>query len=129
MPTDEAQPTKGGILGKLARIYDPLGLVAPLTLIGKQIYREVCETKASWDAQLRKDHLQRWRKWEQRLSREYQVPRPIVDHREAIEGVDLHGFGDASGQGVGAVVYTVVRQQSGITLGMFGIPIYRKYRY
>ena len=115
MPTDEAQPTKRGILGKLARIYDPLGLVAPLTLIGKQMYREVCETKASWDAQLRKDHLQQWTKWEQRLSCEYQVPRPIVDHREAIEGVDLHAFGDASGQGVGAVVYTVVRQQSGIT--------------
>lgn len=30
-PTDEAQSTKHGVLGKLAKIYDPLELVAPLT--------------------------------------------------------------------------------------------------
>ena len=113
IPSEEAQPTKRGILRKLARIYDPLGLVAPLTLIGKQIYREVCETKTSWDAELSNDLLRRWRKWEQQLPHQFQVPRPIAQHREAIEGVELHGFGDASAQGVGAVVYAVVRQHSG----------------
>ena len=35
MPVEEAPPTKRGRLGKLARIHDPLGFVAPLTLIGK----------------------------------------------------------------------------------------------
>jgi len=32
IPEEVAQPTKQGILGKVARIYDPLGLIAPLTL-------------------------------------------------------------------------------------------------
>jgi hypothetical protein len=44
-PSDEAQKTKRGVLSKLAKVYDPLGLVSPLTLEGKQIYRHVCDAK------------------------------------------------------------------------------------
>lgn len=47
IPEEETQPTKRGILGKMAKIYDPLGLIAPLTLTAKQIYRELCEAKQS----------------------------------------------------------------------------------
>ena len=59
IPTEQAKPTKRGILGKLASIYDPLGLIAPLTLTGKQIYRDVCEAKKPWDALLNNEHLKR----------------------------------------------------------------------
>lgn len=41
IPTEEAQPTKRGILSKLAKIYNPVGLIAPLTLTGKQIFGDV----------------------------------------------------------------------------------------
>ena len=46
----------------MAKIYDPLGLIAPLTLTAKQIYRELCETKAPWDAKINGALLQRWKK-------------------------------------------------------------------
>ena len=36
----------------MARIYDPLGLVAPVTIKGKFIYRDVCNEKVAWDAPL-----------------------------------------------------------------------------
>ena len=39
----------------------------------------------------------------------------LADHRETIQEIQLHGFGDLSGYGVGAVVYAVVKQESGIT--------------
>ena len=42
-PKLEVDPTKRGILQKLASCYDPLGLVSPILLGGKSIYREVCE--------------------------------------------------------------------------------------
>ena len=115
IPTEQAKPTKRGILGKLASIYDPLGLIAPLTLTGKQIYRDVCEAKKPWDALLNNEHLKRWRRWELQLPREQQVPRPIVHYREKVQEVELHSFGDASISGVGAAVYAVVRQESGTT--------------
>ena len=39
-PADRASVTKRGVLGKIARVYDPLGLVSPMTLSGKRLYRE-----------------------------------------------------------------------------------------
>ena len=37
--------TKRNILSRLAKIYDPMRLASPLLLQGKQIYREVCDSK------------------------------------------------------------------------------------
>ena len=62
IPKEETQPTKRGILGELAKIYDPLGLIAPLTLTAKQVYRELCETKVQWDAKISGEILRRWKK-------------------------------------------------------------------
>ncbi len=49
------------------------------------------------------------------MSGEYQVPRAIVGYREEIDSVELHAFSDASTKGVGAAVYSMVRQSSGTT--------------
>ena len=57
-PANVAQPTKRGILGKVAKIYDPLGLAAPTTLQGKLLYREACEEKCAWDAPLSAELVQ-----------------------------------------------------------------------
>ena len=42
---EEAENTKRGILGKLAKIYDPLSLVSPLTLTRETLYREARDLK------------------------------------------------------------------------------------
>ena len=34
-------------------------------------------------------------------------------HRESIEHIDLHAFGDASKEGTAAVLYAVINQPSG----------------
>ncbi len=49
------------------------------------------------------------------LPLEQTVPRSIVGHQEEVTEIELHTFGDASIQGVGAAVYAVVRQPSGTT--------------
>ena len=40
-PTEEVRPTKRGVFSKLAKVFNPLGLVLPATLEGKVIYRDV----------------------------------------------------------------------------------------
>ena len=117
-PMANAEPTKRGILGKLARIYDPLGLVSPMTLQGKFLYRDACELKQAWDVSLPDDLATKWRKWESTLPLNATTRRTLAPHRESIEAVELHGFGDASGRGVAAAVYAVVRQTSGTTQGL-----------
>ena len=46
------------------------------------------------------------------------VTRTFSPNREPINAVELHAFGDASGRGVTAAVYAVVRQDSGTTQGL-----------
>ena len=114
-PIDEVPATKRAILSKLAKIYDPLGLVSPLSLEDKLIFRDVCDAKTPWDVDLNSVQLKKWRAWERSLPTEVEIPRSVVSHQERIEEIELHSFGDASTQGVGAAVYAVVRQPSGTT--------------
>ena len=44
-PPERTQPTKRNLLGKLSKVYDPLGLVPPMTLSGKLLYRKACDLK------------------------------------------------------------------------------------
>ena len=118
VPSEQATLTKRGILAKLARIYDPLGIISPETLRGKLVYRAVCDSKRAWDAELTRDLAKTWIKWESGLPRSFQVPRSLATHREEIEEIELHSFGDASANGVAACVYAVVRQSSGTNQGL-----------
>ncbi|KAK3755571.1 hypothetical protein QZH41_005950 [Actinostola sp. cb2023] len=114
-----ANQTKRGILGKVARIYDPLGLTSPVTLGGKLLYRDACDVKLAWDAELPTEVSSKWSKWEESLPDKITVPRSIATHQEEIEEVELHAFGDASGKGVcAAAVYAVIKQPTGVNQGL-----------
>lgn len=120
VPAEKAMVTKRGILAKLAKIYDPLGLVSPETVSGKLIYRAVCDTKKAWDAELPRDLAKAWMKWESGLPQSFEVPRSLALHREDIEHIELHSFGDACANGVAACVYGVIRQASVTNQGLIG---------
>lgn len=117
-PVDASSPTKRGILGKVAKIYDPLGLVAPITLQGKLLYRDACDKKCAWDAPLPPSLTRQWKKWENSLPQRINCPRSLTPIRESIEGIKLHAFGDASGRGVAAVVHAVVTHSSSESQGL-----------
>ena len=117
-PKNNAVRTKRGLLRNLATIYDPLSLVSPLTLKGKFIFRDVCISKVAWDAQLPEQIAKEWLRWEKILPQEVAVPRSLTGHQEQIEEIELHVFGDASAKGVAAAVYSIVRQQSGVNIGL-----------
>ena len=117
-PEEKSKPTKREVLGKLARVYDPLGLVSPMTLQGKMIFREACESKVPWDATLPDKLAKLWDKWESNLPTSVSTRRSLAIYREPVDAVVLHAFGDASGRGVAMAVYTVVSQASGVTQGL-----------
>lgn len=65
IPSEKAMVMKQGILPKVAKIYDPLGSVSPMTHSGKIIYRVASDTKKAWDMPLPYAGLgQVWKKWE-----------------------------------------------------------------
>ena len=107
--------TKREVLATLAKVYDPLGLASPTTPQGKQIYCDVCDVKASWDVPIPDSVKSRWEKWKESLPAEVNTQRPLAPYHEQVDSFELHAFGDASAIGVGAGVYSVVRQKSGVT--------------
>ena len=118
IPEAVTPETKRGVLMFLAAVYDPLGFVSPVILVGKCIFRDCCEAKIPWDKLLTGDLLKRWHSFLKSLPPSVIVKRALVDYREEITHVDLHVFGDASKLGTAAVAYAVVYQPSGISQGI-----------
>ena len=111
--------TKRTVLSEIASIYDLLGLVLPVGVSGKMIYCDTCDNNIPWDKELPQDLKNSWDNWRRRLPRKIEVPRCLVLYREAIQAIDLHPFGDASGEGTCAAVYAVIQQNQGTVQGLF----------
>ena len=110
--------TKREILSEIARVYYPLGLVSPTTLVAKLLYRDICDAKMTWDGQLLESLLKRWKDWRDSLTKEFTVPRPFTPYHITDAEIELHSFGNASSQGVCAAVYAVVCQGDEVTQGL-----------
>ena len=61
-PLVKCEATKRDILRNLALIYNPLGFVSPAHLMGKIIYRMICEKKLEWDNTITTDIIKVWDK-------------------------------------------------------------------
>ena len=72
---------------KLAKIYDPLGLVSPITLQGKLIYREICLKKIGWDAELDQAMKKKLTRWETNVPSYVTTKRSLVKHKEEIYSI------------------------------------------
>eukprot|EP00112_Aurelia_sp_Birch-Aquarium-sp1_P001131 Seg1117.2 transcript_id=Seg1117.2/GoldUCD/mRNA.D3Y31 product="hypothetical protein" protein_id=Seg1117.2/GoldUCD/D3Y31 len=114
-PTKFGETTKRGVLQTLASIYDPIGIVSPVTLRGKVLFRELCDAKISWDQELPDNIAKRWKRYTENLPIKMEVVRSLCTYRETIDSIELHAFGDASEVGTSACVYAVVHQSSGIS--------------
>ena len=105
---EPAATMKRSALLQLASVYDPLGLISPTTLLGKVLYRKMCEAHHSWDTELPVEIAKQWKDWCLQLPQRFEVPRSLVPHQQPVKAITLHAFGDASKNGVFAAVYAVV---------------------
>ena len=71
-----------------------------MTLTGKLLKRVACDFKVAWDTQLPSELVNKWLKRESQLPASVSTVRALPKYREEVSGIDLHCFGDASGQGV-----------------------------
>lgn len=105
----------------MAKLHDPLGVAAPYLLKAKVIFRDNCDRKLGWDAQLPEDLKSRWEKWLDSLPSELIFPRSISRDRVVTTAIYNHGFSDASIMGCCAVVYVGTKQGEVLSQGLFGI--------
>ena len=116
-PAKLGDMTKRGVLQTIASIYDPLGIVSPITLQGKLLFRELCDRGLTWDQQLPEDLRSRWKQFCGNLPTKMEMNRSLCLYREEIHSIELHAFGEPSEKGISAVVYAVA-QPSGYSVGI-----------
>ncbi|XP_072160829.1 uncharacterized protein [Bemisia tabaci] len=105
--------TKRGIASVVAQIFDPLGLISPIMLKGKQFLQQLWLLGIDWDDAVPLELQAQWKKYTEELIKisEIRIPR----HVSLIDGVkfDLVGFSDASKLGYSGNVYLRVESSSG----------------
>ena len=104
--------TRRGLLAVTGSLYDPLGIVGPVSLKGKIIQRQVLQandnTSIDWDEPLSPSYADEWENWLNCLSAVDSVTLQrsyIPPEFGSVVAYELHAFSDASDLAVGSVVY------------------------
>ena len=89
--------TKRNVLNYIVSIYDALGLISASHVIGKVLYRELCEKKLPWNTEIPQTLKEKFIEWVKDITNILiEIPRYIPTHNKSITFIDLHVFGDAT---------------------------------
>ncbi|XP_013413205.1 uncharacterized protein LOC106175645 [Lingula anatina] len=103
-----SQVTKREVISRISRVYDPLGLLAPVIVRGKMFMQELWKAELDWDQTLPPELSETWKEiaadLEQcsllKVTRQY-----FSNTKESQQPMELHCFVDASEKAYGCAVY------------------------
>ncbi|XP_050354444.1 uncharacterized protein LOC126776186 [Nymphalis io] len=104
-PLTTASATKRSIISNIARLFDPLGWIAPSIVLAKVFIQKLWLTGVSWDEELNVELVKEWIDYREQLSllTDVRIPRWIGTRLN--QKLELHGFSDASKTAYSAVIY------------------------
>ncbi|XP_053691129.1 uncharacterized protein LOC128739658 [Sabethes cyaneus] len=105
---------KRTVISDLAKIFDPIGLIAVVIVSAKIFVQTLWKQKVSWDEPLQGDLQTQWIEFRTSLSKleMLQIPRWIEFRKDCLS-LELHGFCDASTKAYGACIYVRCRHTDG----------------
>ncbi|XP_070072144.1 uncharacterized protein [Drosophila takahashii] len=111
----EADATKRQVLSDVSRIFDPLGILAPVVVQFKILFQELWLLDLDWDSKLPPKLAEWWQTCRDDINciTNQRIPRFVPSESGKIE---LHGFSDASIKAYAAVVYSRVSNADGTCL-------------
>ena len=105
--------TKRTVLSTIARLFDPLGLLSPITINAKIFIQDLWSLKLDWDDPLPSRLSDKWTQFTHQLEELSSLSFPRWLGKTAQSSIEIHGFCDASQQALAAVVYLRSTQQGG----------------
>ena len=91
-----------------SKLFDPLGLLSPITIQLKLLFQLICSDRISWDQEIRDSISDKWLK----LLRQLRTLNKLVILRQNIKvikdkilSIELHGFCDCFVRAYGSLVY------------------------
>ena len=95
------------ILSNVASLFDPLGLLAPVLILGRQIFQRCVRLGLEWDEPVPPELRELWSRWSESLARleSLSFPRCIVPPGYECAKAELHHFCDGSLSAYGVCSY------------------------
>ena len=111
---NEATITKRKVLSDIAKIFDPLGWLSPVSLELKHLMQQVWQCRVDWDQKLPTELTTAYLDWRRKLEalKDIQLQRFCLSKEQSDE-VALHVFCDASEKGFAACIYVVAENDDG----------------
>ncbi|CAH1963989.1 unnamed protein product [Acanthoscelides obtectus] len=110
--------TKRGMLSAISKIFDPLGILSPVTVTVKLMIQELWQLKAGWDDIVTPKVSKGWTKFISELSsiQEIETPRQIIMTNAT--RIEIHAFCDSSQRAYGANLYVKSTGPQGSTVNL-----------
>ena len=109
--------TKRVVLSLIARVFDPLGFVLPVTVSARFLFQDVWRLGLEWDEELPETLQSVFSMWLESLHflQKIAIPRQYFEGSwtDCVSNVELHAFGDASLKGFGSCIYLRMELPSG----------------
>ncbi|XP_046810810.1 uncharacterized protein LOC124420759 [Lucilia cuprina] len=106
--------TKRHVLSEVAKIFDPLGWLSPVTVLAKLFIQKLWLLQNKWDEVIPDELNNEWQVFKNNISslQEIRVPRWVQLTTKS--RFELHGFADASEKAYAAVIY--IKKENSVTL-------------
>ena len=104
--------TKRTLLSQVSLLFDPLGIISPITIRGKILIQEAWKERLDWDTVLPEYYSLEWGKIKEDciLGTKLAIPRQIDTSKN--DNLQLHIFCDASAKAYGVAAYSVTDNHS-----------------
>lgn len=116
VPQSQTPFTRGGVLSTVNSLFDPLGFLAPVTIKGRLLLRELTNSNLEWESPLPQEMYEDWKTWQDSLQdlKALHVPRSYVSFSiSQAKTTELCVSADASVKAIAAVAYLKVTHEDG----------------
>ncbi|XP_017884602.1 uncharacterized protein LOC108627719 [Ceratina calcarata] len=104
LPTN-SKISKRTILSTIAKIFDPLGLLGPVTILAKTLMQRLWQLKIDWDESLPASIHTEWVTYANQLQKLSDMMFQRYTASRKYQRIELHGFCDSSERAYGACLY------------------------
>ncbi|XP_076686036.1 uncharacterized protein LOC143378082 [Andrena cerasifolii] len=101
----EVRATKRNILSRIAKLFDPLGLLGPVIIKAKLIMQQLWKSSIGWDEVIPSNLASAWKTYQEQLPllNNFSLFRNLLIRKPV--DIQIHGFCDASEVAYGACIY------------------------